>query len=188
VLGAAALISVSAATARVEIEAHRIRTGRGDLQQAGDREGFGLPTYRGREHTKTRKRTLPPFRWGCGAAHSIQAGGDEDGIERRAGEDCGVLQEGAGEIWDGFELLGIRRRRSGKDKDESSNKLTCDDNRKESGEGAASIINAGTKEKQHCRPAEWGGSLFQLVYVEARGDDKDKVGQLRRLCVRRGCS
>jgi hypothetical protein len=60
-----------------------------------------------------------------------------------------------------------------KDKDESSNKLTCDDDKPEKG---GLVFKAGTKEKQHvvAIQANGPGSLFQLVYVEARGDDKDK--------------
>jgi hypothetical protein len=60
-----------------------------------------------------------------------------------------------------------------KDKDESSNKLTCDDDKPEKG---GLLFKAGTKEKQHvvAIQADGKGSLFQLVYVEARGDDKDK--------------
>jgi hypothetical protein len=60
-----------------------------------------------------------------------------------------------------------------KDKDESSNKLTCDDDKPEKG---GLVFKAGTKEKQHVVAIQQNGagSLFQLVYVEARGDDKDK--------------
>jgi hypothetical protein len=60
-----------------------------------------------------------------------------------------------------------------KDKDGSSNKLTCDDDKPEKG---GMVFKAGTKEKQHvvAIQADGKGSLFQLVYVEARGDDKDK--------------
>lgn len=61
-----------------------------------------------------------------------------------------------------------------KDKDESSNKLTCDDDKPEKG---GLVFKAGTKEKQHVVAIQPNGtgSLFQLVYVEARGDDKDKT-------------
>lgn len=62
---------------------------------------------------------------------------------------------------------------NGKDKSESSNKLECDDDKPEKG---GLVFKAGTKEKQHvvAIQANGQGSLFQLVYVEARGDDKDK--------------
>jgi len=62
---------------------------------------------------------------------------------------------------------------SAKDKSESSNKLECDDDKPEKGE---LVFKAGTKEKEHvvAIQANGAGSLFQLVYVEARGDDKKK--------------
>ena len=65
------------------------------------------------------------------------------------------------------------QRASAKDKAGSSNKLECDDDKPEKG---GLLFKAGTKEKQHvvAIQASGQGSLFQLVYVEARGDDKDK--------------
>jgi hypothetical protein len=54
-----------------------------------------------------------------------------------------------------------------------SNKLECGDDKPEKG---GLLFKAGTKEKQHlvAIQANGQGSLFQLVYVEARGDDKNK--------------
>jgi hypothetical protein len=62
---------------------------------------------------------------------------------------------------------------SGKDKSGSSNKLECDDDKPEKG---GLVFKAGTKEKQHVVGIQPNGqgTLFQLVYVEARGDDKEK--------------
>ena len=62
---------------------------------------------------------------------------------------------------------------SGKDKSGSSNKLECDDDKPEKG---GLVFKAGTKEKQHVVGIQPNGqgALFQLVYVEARGDDKEK--------------
>jgi hypothetical protein len=61
----------------------------------------------------------------------------------------------------------------GKDSNGASNKLQCDDDKPEKG---GMVFKAGTKEKQHvvAVQASGQGSLFQLVYVEARGDDEDK--------------
>ncbi len=55
----------------------------------------------------------------------------------------------------------------------SSNKLECEDDKPEKGE---LLFKAGTKEKQHIVAIQPNGqgSRFQMVYVEARGDDKDK--------------
>ncbi len=60
-----------------------------------------------------------------------------------------------------------------KDKGGSSNKLECDDDKPEKG---GLVFKAGTKEKQHVVGIQPNGqgSLFQLVYVEAHSDDKDK--------------
>jgi hypothetical protein len=61
----------------------------------------------------------------------------------------------------------------GKDKKRSSNQVECDDDKSEKG---GQVFKAGTKEKQHVVGIEPNGqgSLFQLVYVEAQSDDKDK--------------
>jgi hypothetical protein len=60
-----------------------------------------------------------------------------------------------------------------KNSDQASKKLTCDDDKPEKG---GMVFKAGTKEKQHvvAIQANGQGSLFQLVYVEARSEDKDK--------------
>jgi hypothetical protein len=62
---------------------------------------------------------------------------------------------------------------SAKDKGGSSNKLDCEDDKPEKG---GLVFKAGTKEKQHIVGIQPNGqgSVFQLVYVEARGDDKEK--------------
>jgi hypothetical protein len=55
----------------------------------------------------------------------------------------------------------------------SSNQIECDDDKPENG---GMVFKAGTKEKQHVVgiQANGKGSAFQLVYVEAHGDDKEK--------------
>jgi hypothetical protein len=60
-----------------------------------------------------------------------------------------------------------------KEKSGASNQLSCEDDKPEKG---GLLFKAGTKEKQHLVAIQPNGqgSLFQLVYVEARGDDKDK--------------
>jgi len=54
-----------------------------------------------------------------------------------------------------------------------SNKLECGDDKPEKG---GLLFKAGTKEMQHLVGIQSNGqgSLFQLVYLEARGDDQDK--------------
>ena len=62
---------------------------------------------------------------------------------------------------------------SARDKTGSSTKLDCGDDQPEKG---GLLFKAGTKEKQHLVGIQPNGqgSTFQLVYVEARGDDKDR--------------
>jgi hypothetical protein len=62
---------------------------------------------------------------------------------------------------------------SAKDKGGASNKLECDDDKPEKG---GLVFKAGTKEKQHVVGIQPNGqgTVFQLVYVEARGEDKEK--------------
>jgi len=61
--------------------------------------------------------------------------------------------------------------KNAKDKDDSSNKLTCDDEKPEKGEV---VFKAGTKDRQHIVSvrSNGSGSVFNLIYVEARGDEK----------------
>lgn len=56
------------------------------------------------------------------------------------------------------------------DNAKSSKELTCDEKPEKSGQ----VFKAGTKEKQHIVGIQPNGkgSLFQLVYVEARGEQK----------------
>ena len=58
-----------------------------------------------------------------------------------------------------------------KDKKSGSHKLTCQDDRPDPG---GKMFKAGTKEKQHIVgiTPNGAGSLFQLVYLEARGEEK----------------
>jgi hypothetical protein len=55
----------------------------------------------------------------------------------------------------------------------SSNQLDCGDDKPEKG---GLLFKSGTKEKQHIVgiQTDGHGTIFQLVYVEARNDDKDK--------------
>jgi hypothetical protein len=65
-----------------------------------------------------------------------------------------------------------------KDKESSkkSNAITCEDDEPEKG---GQLFKAGTKQKQHIvgiQP-QGQGSVFQLIYVEARGVDEDSRAQ-----------
>src|SRR5882762_2508530 len=57
-------------------------------------------------------------------------------------------------------------------KDENSEKLTCGDDKPETG---GMLFKAGTKEKQHIVGVQPNGvgAVFQLLYIEARGEKKN---------------
>ena len=59
---------------------------------------------------------------------------------------------------------------------EKSNALTCDDDEPEKG---GQLFKAGTKQKQHIVGVQpqGQGTVFQLIYVEARGVDDDSQAQ-----------
>ena len=60
-----------------------------------------------------------------------------------------------------------------KDKTGSSKRLECGDDKPEKG---GLLFKAGTKERQHIVGIQPNGqgTIFQLLYLEARGDDKEK--------------
>ena len=62
---------------------------------------------------------------------------------------------------------------SAKNKTGDSKQIDCADDKPEKG---GFVFKAGTKEKQHIVGVQPNGqgSVFQLVYMEARGDDKEK--------------
>ena len=60
------------------------------------------------------------------------------------------------------------------DRKKDANKLSCDDDKAEPGK---MVFKSGTKDKQHVVgvQANGAGTLFQLVYVEARSKDKEPL-------------
>jgi hypothetical protein len=66
---------------------------------------------------------------------------------------------------------GVSKPQGDKDKSNTSNKLTCDDDHGDAGE---LVFKAGTKEKQHLVSVKPNGTgcIFNLLYIEARSDDK----------------
>jgi hypothetical protein len=66
---------------------------------------------------------------------------------------------------------GASKAQGDKDKSNGSNKLTCDDDHADAGE---MVFKAGTKEKQHLVSVKPNGTgcIFNLLYIEARSDDK----------------
>jgi len=66
---------------------------------------------------------------------------------------------------------GASKAREDKDKSDTSKKLTCDDDHANAGE---MLFKAGTKEKQHIVSVKPSGTgtVFNLLFIEARSDDK----------------
>jgi hypothetical protein len=66
---------------------------------------------------------------------------------------------------------GVSKAPDDKDKHNTSSKLTCDDDHADAGE---MVFKAGTKEKQHLVSVKANGTgcIFNLLYIEARSDDK----------------
>ncbi len=64
--------------------------------------------------------------------------------------------------------------RTSKTKEEKSDKLTCDDDKPEKG---GMLFKAGTKEQQHIVGVQPSGTgtVFQLLYIESRGKEKNPV-------------
>ncbi len=60
------------------------------------------------------------------------------------------------------------------DKDDKSERLTCGDDRPEKG---GMLFKAGTQEKQHIVGVQPSGTgtLFQLMYIEVRGKEKESL-------------
>ena len=132
----------------------------------------GLPTYPGSKAHKDEKEDSPSVQMGLwggsfGFKLAVMKMESNDAPEKIAE----YYKKALGKY--GTVLNCSDASQKAKDKDESSNKLTCDDDKPEKG---GLVFKAGTKEKQHvvAIQASGTGSLFQLVYLEARGDDKDK--------------
>jgi hypothetical protein len=172
VLGAAALISAGWAKAGEDRKAQD-KDGAGVTfsKQATPKEA-GLPAYPGAKLHKDEKDDSASVQMGLwggsfGFKLAVMKMESNDGPEKIAEFYKKALTKY------GTVLNCSDASQGAKDKDGSSNKLTCDDDKPEKG---GLVFKAGTKEKQHVVAIQpnGSGSLFQLVYVEARGDDKDK--------------
>lgn len=80
-------------------------------------------------------------------------------------------QKALGKYGNVLNCSGVQKASADKDKSNTSNKLTCDDDHAEAGE---LVFKAGTKEKQHLVSVKPNGTgcTFSLLYIEARSDDK----------------
>ena len=173
VLGAAALLSASSALAGGANRGAQDKDGAGITfsKQATPKE-VGLPAYPGAKPHKDEKDDSTGVQMGIwgesfGFKLAVMKMESNDAPEKIAEFYKKALAKY------GAVLNCSEASQKAKDKDESSNKLTCDNDKPEKG---GLVFKAGTKEKQHVVAIQGNGagSQFQLVYVEARGDDKDK--------------
>ena len=134
----------------------------------------GLPAYPGARAHKDEKGDSPSVQMGIwgdtfGFKLAVMKMESNDGPEKIAE----FYKKALARYGTVLDCSNPAQKANAKDKGGSSNKLECDDDKPEKG---GLVFKAGTKEKQHVVGIQPNGqgSTFQLVYVEARGDDKEK--------------
>jgi len=142
-------------------------------KQATSKE-VGLPVYPGAKAHKDERDDSPSIQmglWGStfGFKLAVMKMESSDAPERIAE----FYKKALAKYGTVLNCSDLSNKAGAKDKGGSSNKLECDDDKPEKG---GLVFKAGTKEKQHVVGIQPNGqgSLFQLVYVEAHSDDKDK--------------
>ena len=174
VIGVMALMPAASAGAGI-VEEHQDQSGAGVMvsKQATAKE-VGLPVYPGAKPHKDEKDDSGAVQmgiWGSsfGFKLAVMKMESNDAPEKIAE----FYKKALAKYGTVLNCSDGSQKASAKDKSGSSNKLECDDDKPEKG---GLVFKAGTKEKQHvvAIQANGTGSLFQMVYVEARGDDKDK--------------
>jgi len=170
VLGGLALLVATAASAGA-VRGTQDKDGAGVTfsKQATSKE-VGLPVYTGAKPHKDEKEDSPSVQmgiWGStfGFKLAVMKMESNDAPEKIAE----FYKRALAKYGTVLNCSGPSQRPSTKD----SNKLECGDDKPEKG---GMLFKAGTKEKQHLVGIQSNGqgTLFQLVYVEARGDDKNK--------------
>jgi hypothetical protein len=166
---------VAAASARAGMAGQQDQSGAGVMlsKQATAKE-VGLPVYPGAKPHKDEKEDSAAVQlgiWGSsfGFKLAVMKLESNDAPEKIAE----FYKKALGRYGTVLNCSEPSQKASGKDKSGSSNKLECEDDKPEKG---GMVFKAGTKEKQHVVGIQPNGqgTLFQLVYVEARGDDKEK--------------
>jgi hypothetical protein len=176
VLGVLALLaasSVSTGTIRGAQDKDKDGAGVTFTKQATSKE-VGLPVYAGAKLHKDEKDDSPSVQmgiWGStfGFKLAVMKMESNDAPEKIAE----FYKKALAKYGTVLNCSDASQKASTKDKSGSSNQLECGDDKPEKG---GLLFKAGTKEKQHLVAIQPNGqgSLFQLVYVEARGGDKDK--------------
>ena len=175
VLGATALISASSAEAGSGIHGAQDKDGAGvTFSKQASAKDVGLPVYPGAKARKDEKDDSASVQMGLwggsfGFKLAVMKMESNDAPEKVAD----YYKKELGKYGTVLNCSDGSAKGDAKDKGGSSNRLECDDDKPEKG---GLLYKAGTKEKQHIVAVQPNGtgSLFQLVYLEARGDDKDK--------------
>jgi len=174
VFGALAMMAVASARAGF-VGAEQDQSGAGVmLSKQATAKDVGLPVYPGAKAHKDEKDDSPTVQMGLwggsfGFKLAVMKMESNDAPEKIAE----FYKKALAKYGAVLNCSDASLKASGKDKGGSSNKLECDGDKAEKG---GLVFKAGTKEKQHVVGIQPNGqgSLFQLVYVEARGDDKEK--------------
>jgi len=173
-VGAVVVISSNSASARALPRAQE-KDGAGITfsKQATPKE-VGLPAYPGAKLHKDEKEDSPSVQmglWGStfGFKLAVMKMESNDAPEKIAE----FYKKALSKYGTVLDCSDPSRKTADKDKAGSANRLECDDDKPEKG---GLVFKAGTKEKQHVVAIQPNGqgSLFQLVYVEAHDDDKEK--------------
>ncbi len=139
-------------------------------KQASARE-IGLPLYPGAREHKDKSDDSPAVQLGMWAGSSgfklvVLKMASDDAIEKVAA----FYRKALAKYGKVLNCDGSSGTASGKGKSDSSNELSCEDDRPQ---GGGLLLKAGTKQKQHIVGIRPNGnhSLFQLIYVETRGGE-----------------
>jgi hypothetical protein len=174
VLGVMSLVSASSASAGA-IRGEQDKDGAGVTfsKQATSKE-VGLPVYAGAKPHKDEKDDSPSVQmgiWGStfGFKLAVMKMESNDAPEKIAE----FYKKALAKYGTVLNCPDPSQKASTKEKSGSSNQLDCGDDKPEKG---GLLFKAGTKERQHLVAIQPNGqgSLFQLVYVEARGGEKEK--------------
>jgi hypothetical protein len=174
VIGVTALVPAASARAG-SVKGQQDQSGAGVMlsKQATAKE-VGLPVYPGAKSHKDDKDDSAAVQmgiWGStfGFKLAVMKMESNDTIEKIAE----FYKKALAKYGNVLNCSDPSQKASAKNKTGSSNRLECGDDKPEKG---GLLFKAGTKEKQHIVGIQPNGqgTIFQLVYVEARGEDKEK--------------
>ncbi len=161
----------------------RAGSGRGEQDQSGagvmvskqaTAKDVGLPVYPGAKAHKDEKEDSPSVQLGLwGGSFGFKLAVMKMESNDAPGKIAEYYKKALAKYGTVLNCSDAPQKASAKNKTGASNQIECEDDKPEKG---GLVFKAGTKEKQHIVEIQPNGrgSVFQLVYVEARGDDKEK--------------